>query len=450
VGCEDADVSAEGVDRRSIRSVAEKAGRHRVVVIGAGFAGLNVVKYLADQPVDVVVIDRHNYNTFQPLLYQVATAGLDASDVAHSVRAILRNQPNVECRMGSVVGVDPDAKHVLVEGEERIDYDTLVLAVGATTHYFGVPGAEEFGLPLYTLDHAAVLRNHMLRCFEQAAVEPLLIDDGVLTFVIAGAGPTGVEMAGALAELFAWVLGRDFPEVDADRARAILVETRPVALASFHPRIQRYARETLESRGVELRLDETVRTVTRTRVRLASGDELKAHTLIWTAGVRANPLADRLPFARDAAGRIEVTDDLCVPDHPDVFAVGDLAAARGRDGQALPQVAPVAIQSGRHVARQIARRLQDRRTRPFRYADRGTMATIGRRSAVADLPLGIRLRGTFAWFAWLALHLVYLIGFRNRFLVLSKWAWNYLRWDWGPRLVLDPDRRAAPRDGGSS
>jgi NADH:quinone reductase (non-electrogenic) len=221
-------------------------------------------------------------------------------------------------------------------------------------------------------------------------------------------------------------------------------------LASFHPRIQQYARETLESRGVELRLHETVRAVTRTRVRLDSGDELKAHTLIWTAGVRASPLADRLPFARDAAGRIEVTDDLCVPDHRDVFAVGDLAATHGRDGRALPQVAPVAIQSGRHVARQIARRLQGCPTRPFRYVDRGTMATIGRRSAVADLPLGIRLRGTVAWFAWLALHLVYLIGFRNRFLVLSKWAWNYLRWDWGPRLVLDPERPVAEQGGGST
>ncbi|HEY8217540.1 MAG TPA: FAD-dependent oxidoreductase, partial [Acidimicrobiia bacterium] len=215
--------------------MGERAGRHRVVVLGAGFAGLNVVKHLADQPVDVVIVDRRNYNTFQPLLYQVATAGLDASDVAHSVRAILRNQPNVESRMGTVVGVDPDAKQVLIDGEERIAYDTLVVAVGAATHYFGVPGAEEFGLPLYTLDHAAALRNHMLRCFEQAAVEPSLIDDGVLTFVITGAGPTGVEMAGALAELFVWVLGHDFPEVDVGQARAMLVETRSAVLPSFHP-----------------------------------------------------------------------------------------------------------------------------------------------------------------------------------------------------------------------
>ncbi|HEY8216920.1 MAG TPA: FAD-dependent oxidoreductase, partial [Acidimicrobiia bacterium] len=198
-------------------------------------------------------------------------------------------------------------------------------------------------------------------------------------------------------------------------------------------------RATLESRGVELRLGETVRAVTRTRVHLASGEDLEAHTLIWTAGVRANPLVERLPFAWDAAGRVEVTDDLCVPSHPDVFVVGDAAAASGRDGRVLPQVAPVAIQSGRHVARQISRRLRDRPTRPFRYADRGAMATIGRRAAVADLRLGIRLRGTVAWLAWLTLHLVYLIGFRNRFLVLSKWAWNYLRWDWGPRLVLDPE-----------
>lgn len=416
-----------------------------MVVVGAGFGGLNVVKLLADQPVDVVVIDQRNYNTFQPLLYQVATAGLDGSDVAHSVRSIMRDRPNVDCRMGEVVGVDPDAKIVLVEDEEPIAYDTLVLAVGASTNYFGVPGAEEFGLPLYTLDHADELRNHMLRCFERAAVEPALIDDGLLTFVIAGAGPTGVEMAGALAELFVWVLRRDYPDVDASRARAIIVETRPTVLAAFHPQIQRYARETLESRGVELRLGETVRAVTRTRVHLEPGDDLKAHTLIWTAGVRPNPLADRLPFARNGSGRVVVDRDLSVPDHPEVYAIGDLAAARGRGGHALPQVASVAIQSGHHVARSITRRLEGRTTRPFRYFDRGTMATIGRRSAVADLPLGVRLRGTLAWFAWLALHLVYLIGFRNRFVVLSKWAWNYLRWDWGPRLIFEPDGSPPPR-----
>jgi NADH dehydrogenase len=210
-------------------------------------------------------------------------------------------------------------------------------------------------------------------------------------------------------------------------------------LAAFHPQIQRYARETLESRGVELRLGETVREVTRTRVHLEPGGDLKAHTLIWTAGVRPNSLAERLPFARDASGRIEVDRDLSVPDHPEIYAIGDLAAARGHGGHTLPQVASVAIQSGHHVARSITRRLEGRPTRPFRYLDRGAMATIGRRSAVADLPLGIRLRGTLAWFAWLALHLVYLIGFRNRFVVLSKWAWNYLRWDWGPRLIFEPD-----------
>ncbi len=422
-------------------SGSEPRRRHRVVVVGAGFAGLNVVKHLASAPVDIVVVDRHNYNTFQPLLYQVATAGLDASDVAHSVRSIMRARPNIESRMETVLGVDAEQRLVLVEDEEPISYDTLVLAVGATTNYFGVPGAEEHGLPLYTLDHANAARNHMLRCFEHAAVEPEAIDDGALTFVVAGAGPTGVEMSGALAELFEWVLSRDFPEVDATRARAIVVETRPTVLSSFDPTIQRYARETLESRGVELRLGETVKSVTATRVHLESGDEIKAHTLIWTAGVRANPLVDALPFERERSGRLTVGADLSIPGHPEVFAIGDVAAALGHDGTPLPQVAPVAIQSGHHVARAIARRLDGRPAGRFHYLDRGTMATIGRRSAVADLPFGFRLRGSLAWFAWLALHLVYLIGgFRNRFLVLSKWAWNYFRWDWGPRLILDRDR----------
>jgi NADH dehydrogenase len=354
------------------------------------------------------------------------------------VRSIVRDRPNVESRMETVVGVDPDAKLVLIQDEEPIRYDTLVIAVGATTNYFGVPGAEEFGLPLYTLDHADALRNHMLRCFELAATEPEMIDDGALTFVVGGAGPTGVEMSGALAELFEWVLSRDFPEVDASLARAIVVETRPSVLGAFHPTIQRYARETLESRGVELRLGETVKAVTRTRVHLQSGEEIKAHTLIWTAGVRPNPLAEALPFPRERSGRIRVERDLSIPGHPDVFAIGDVAAATGHDGTPLPQVASVAIQAGHHVARAIKRRLDGRSAGRFHFFDRGTMATIGRRSAVADLPLGIRLRGTLAWFAWLALHLVYLIGgFRNRFLVLSKWAWNYFRWDWGPRLILD-------------
>jgi len=413
--------------------------RPNVVVIGAGFGGLAVARGLADRPVEVTLIDRQNFTTFQPLLYQVATSGLNAADVAYPVRGLFHDQPNLHFRRGEVTGVDWATRAVELRGQRPLPFDQLVLAAGATATWFDTPGAERWGLPLYTLDDAANLRNHIVERFEAADAEPDLIEDGALTFVVVGGGPTGVETAGALAELVAVVFRRDYPRLDVGRARVILVETRDRLLAPFHAGSQRHAAETLAARQVDLRLNESVAEVGPGHVRLGSGEVITAQTVVWAAGVRANPLAAALGLEATRGGRVVVGTDLAVAGHEGVWAIGDVAAVPGRKGDPLPQLAPVAMQSGGHVAKQIGRLLDGRPTQPFRFRDRGTMATIGRRAAVAELPGGLRLRGTLAWLSWLVLHLLYLAGMRNRASVLLNWAWGYVTWDRGPRLILRPD-----------
>ncbi|HEX5947211.1 MAG TPA: NAD(P)/FAD-dependent oxidoreductase [Acidimicrobiales bacterium] len=428
--------------------------RPHVVIVGAGFGGLAVARGLDALPVEVTLIDRQNFTTFQPLLYQVATSGLNAADVAHPIRGLFHRQRNLQVRRGEVVGVDWARRMVLLDarghagtaahgdrsGHDAVDavpFDHLVVAVGAVAAYFGTPGAPEHATPLYTLDDAVSLRNHVLERFEAADAEPDLIDDGELNFVVVGGGPTGVETAGALAELFSIVFRRDYPSLGVGRARVVLVEARDALLAPFHARSQRAALDKLRASQVEVRLDETVAEVTDGHVRFASGDVLPTRTVIWAAGVRANPLAAALGLPITRAGRVEVDDDLTVPGHEGVWAVGDVAAPRDhRSDGPLPQLAPVAMQSGGHVARQIGRVLSGRPTQPFRFRDKGTMATIGRRSAVAELPGRIRLRGTLAWFAWLGLHLLYVAGLRNRLSVLLNWFWGYVTWDRGPRIIF--------------
>ena len=413
--------------------------RPRVVVVGAGFGGLAAVAELADASVEVVLVDRRNHHTFLPLLYQVATAGLNPADVAHSIRAIVQRQRNVSVRLGEVVAVDWDAREVQLEGQPPLGFDHLIVAAGSTANFFGIPGAAEHGRPLYALDDATALRNHVLGRFEAADADPALIDDGALTVVVVGGGPTGVEVAGALAELFSEVLRRDFGRLEVARARVVLVEMAGSLLANFHEMSRWHALDALRARGVEVRLGESVVSVTETRVELSSGVTLPAHTLVWAAGVAASPLAARLGVEVGRGGRIDVMDDLSIPGRADAYAIGDVANIGGPDGM-LPQLAPVAQQSGRHAARQIIRRMQGRPTRPMHYRDKGIMATIGRRSAVAELPFGIRLSGTIAWFAWLGLHLMTLVGFRNRLSVFLNWAWNYFTWDRGPRLILGRGR----------
>jgi NADH:ubiquinone reductase (H+-translocating) len=420
--------------------------RQRVVIIGAGFGGLATAEALVHADVDVTIVDRHNFHTFQPLLYQVATAGLNAADVAYPVRGIFQRQANVDFLQGTVRDADWETRTLVVDEPEGttvdIAFDQLVVAAGAQATYFGIPGAEEHGFPLYSLVDAIALRNHILERFEAAAAKPELIDDGALTFVVVGGGPTGVEVAGALAELFSSVLRKDFRHLDVSRARVVLVEMASALLGPFSDRSQRHARDQLEARGVEVRTDELVSAVDPACVTLQSGEVLATQTLVWAAGVQANPLASVLGVETARAGRIVVGADLRIPGRPDAFAIGDVAAIPDRKhGGVLPQLAPVAIQSGRHVAKEIVRLQHGEPGRPFRYLDKGTMATIGRRAAVAELPLHVKLKGTPAWLAWLGLHLVLLMGFRNRLSVFLNWAWGYLTWDRGPRLIIRPVQR---------
>ncbi len=429
--------------------------RHRVVVVGAGFGGLAVAKGLAGSPVDVVVVDANNFHTFQPLLYQVATAGLDADDIAHPVRGIVARQRNADVRMGRVSRIDLDARRVDLAEGPSLEYDHLVVAAGAVTNTYGIPGVAEHGFGLKSVGDALALRAHVLRQFERAAVNPQLIDDGALTFVIGGGGPTGVELAGGLVELVERVLARDFPSLDVRRARVVLVEPTERVLGAFPRSLSNSARRVLARRGVEVVLGVGVSRADDKSVELTDGSVIPTATLVWTAGVTASPLAAVLAEqlgegALARGGRVVVESDLTLPGHPEVAVIGDLAAATDATGEVLPQLAPVAVQAGALVARNILAANEGRPTEDFRYVDRGSMATIGRHAAVAQLPGGIRLRGTIGWLSWLLLHLVMLVGFRNRVNVLVNWAWSYLTYDRASRLILDDsgsgpgtDRRAA-------
>ena len=429
-------------------------------MVGAGFGGLELVKALSDTPVDVVLVDANNFHTFQPLLYQVATAGLDSDDIAHPVRGIVAKQQKVDVRMGRVVDVELEARRIGFQDGPPLEYDHLVLAAGAVTATYGVPGVDEHAFGLKHLDDALALRAHVLSQFERVTVDPTLADDGALNVVIAGGGPTGVELAGGMIELFDRVLSRDFPTLDVRRARVVLVEPTDRLLASFSPRLSGLAQRTLSSRRVEVVLGVGVAGTDGKVVELTDGSRLPAGTLVWTAGVTASPLAqvvaDQLgEGALTRGGRVVVDADLSLPGHPEVFVIGDLAAATDGDGQLLPQVAPVAMQAGVHTADSIRAHLAGEGTTPFRYRDKGSMATIGRHAAVAQLPGGIRLGGTPGWLAWLALHLVMLVGFRNRVNVLVNWAWSYLTYDRASRLILDPPTPLEPgrprvRSGGVS
>lgn len=408
--------------------------------MGAGFGGLAAARAMADLPVDVTVVDARNHHTFQPLLYQVATAGLDVDDVCHPVRGVFHRQRNVRVRLGRVTAIDPTARTVtLDDGAGELPYDSLVLACGAVTATYGVAGVEEHAFGLKSAADAVAIRAHVLQRFEAVDADPARAADGALTFAIVGGGPTGVELAGGVAELVHRVLRRDFPALDVARARIVLVEATDRLLSTFHPDLSARARRSLERLGVEVLTDTAVEEVTAGAVRFSDGTVVPTETLVWAAGVRANPIGEDGPFATGPGGRIVVDDSLCVPGHPGVFVIGDLAAGPTDDGRPLPQVAPVAVQGGHHVAAVIGARLgATEDPGPFAYRDKGSMATIGRHAAVAELPNGLRLGGPLGWLAWLALHLVMLIGFRNRANVLVNWTWNYLTFDRGSRVVVPP------------
>jgi NADH:ubiquinone reductase (H+-translocating) len=422
-------------------------GSPHVVVVGGGFAGLAAVKTLSKlkPPVRVTLLEQHNYHLFQPLLYQLATGVVQPADIAHPVRGIVRRYRRTGVKMATVAGVDFDAREVLTEEGGRFGYDYLILAAGATTATFGIPGVEEHSFPLKSMPDALRLRAHLLGQFELADNDPAELDRGALTVVVVGGGPTGVEMAGALHELFKHVLVHDFPDLDVSRARVVLLEATDHLLAPFHPSSRKHALDTLKKRGVEVRLGQAMERATPDQVELKDGAVIPTRTLIWGAGVRAHPLADVLGLEQTRGGRILVGDDLSVPGRPEVFVVGDLAGAGDGKGGLLPQVAQPAIQEAKHAAQQIQHTLDGTGRTGFVYKDRGIMATIGRNAAVTELPSGARFKGVLAWYMWLALHLAYIIGFRSRVSVLVNWVWSYLTYDRHARIIVavEPTRRRA-------
>ena len=409
--------------------------RPRVVVVGTGHGGMECVKALDGEAVDVLLVDRNNYHKCQPLLYQVATAGLDSDDITEPARHLYHGQRNVDFRLGTVTGVDLARRELAVEPGPPIPYDWLVLAPGASTAYYSVEGAQRFGFPLKNVPDAIALRSHVLRQFETANRDPATMDEGSLRFVVVGGGATGVETAGALVELFR-VLDEDFSALDAARAEVILLDGGDALMQAYKPGLQDYTKRTLETRGVEVRLDAPVARVSREGVVLKDGGEIRAQTVIWAAGVRANPLTDTLGTEQVAGGRTVVDESLRVPGHPEVFVIGDAAGASDPSGELYPQVAQVAIQQGRHAADEIERAVRGLEPRAFTYTDLGMMATIGRNAAIVQFPNGRTMKGFLAWLAWAGLHVVKLAGFRNQLSVLLNWSYSYLTYDRGPRLIL--------------
>ncbi|WP_448476683.1 NAD(P)/FAD-dependent oxidoreductase [Pseudoxanthomonas mexicana] len=415
---------------------------HHFVIVGGGFAGLWATRALASAPVRITLIDRHNHHLFQPLLYQVATAGLSAPDIAAPLRHILRKQANVEVRLAEVAAIAPQEKHVVLADGTTIAYDALLLATGATHAYFGHDEWARHAPGLKTLDDALQLRRHLLLAFERAEAET---DPGKraawLSFAIVGGGPTGVELAGTLAEIARHTLKNEFRRIDPSQARVRLVEAGPRVLASFPDTLSEKARRQLERLGVEVVTGTPVSDITDEGYRL--GDTfVPAKTVVWAAGVAASPLARTLGVSLDRAGRVPVKPDLSVAGHPDIFVAGDLAAVTS-DGRPVPGVAPAAKQMGRHVAQVLRARL-DGRASPgdFRYQDYGNLATIGRMAAVVDFGR-LKFSGLLAWWFWLTAHVFFLIGFRNRLVVLLNWCWAYWSYQRGARIILGKDEDQA-------
>ena len=411
----------------------------RVVIAGMGFGGLSAAKELAGRGLEVVMVDRHNYHLFQPLLYQVATAGLEQESIAYPVRALARRWQGTRFRLGEIAGVDFASKRLLLE-DGGISYDYLIVAAGSRTNFFGNESIERHAFDLKRLSQAEELRNQIFLLFERASRETDPAQRAaLLTFVVVGGGPTGMEFAGALRELIVHVLSRDYPEVKTSETRIILVEAASSLLTAMPAELRDYALHKLRAMGVEVRLDTRVTGADAEHVFLHGGEVLETHTLFWSAGVAAAELADRLGVAQAGGGRIKVLPDLSIEGHPEVFVAGDMACLM-QDGAPLPMMAPVATQQGRHAARTILGCERGEEPQPFRYRDKGAMATIGRSAAVA-VSHGFKFRGYLAWLVWLLLHLYYLIGFRNRLLVLMNWAYYYFSHERQVRLITGEVRR---------
>ena len=412
---------------------ATGAVKPNVVIVGGGFGGLDAARGLRDAPVQITLIDRNNHHLFQPLLYQVATAGLSPADIAAPIRSILHRQRNVEVLMAEVSGVDTKRQRVCLPDRD-IPYDYLILATGAQDSYFGHPEWEEHATGLKSIAEATTIRRKVLSAFEAAEVEnDPAQKNALLTFVLVGAGPTGVEMAGAIAELAHKALAADFRHIDPNSARILLIEAGPRILATFAETLSQQAQKQLETMGVEVRTNTRVEQIDAQGV-VAAGARIPSKTVIWSAGVAASPAGQWVGAETDRAGRIKVNPDLTVPGLPNVFAIGDTMTLQ-QNGKPLPGVAQVAMQQGRYVAQRIRSRIEKKlEPLPFHYVDKGNMATVGRSFAIVDSH-GLHLSGFLAWIAWLTIHIFYLIGFRNRILVLIQWAWAYITYQRGARLI---------------
>ena len=408
-----------------------------VVIVGAGFGGLAAARVLRKERVSVTVVDRHNYHTFLPLLYQVATAGLEPQDIAHPVRSILSRQRNARFRLGEVVGGNLSERMIELASGEKLHYDFLILACGSKTETFGLAGAEEHAFGLHSLDEARAFRNGMLRALERADWERDPVERGrLLTFVVVGGGPTGVEIAGALAELRKHVVPRDYAGIDPKEMRVILLEGADALLRGMPEALRAKALRSARELEIDVRLNALVERIREDRVLLADGSELPTRSVLWAAGVRGASVGEKLGLSRGRSARISVAHTLQVPGHPHVFAIGDLALVEEAEG--IPQMAPVAKQQGRSAARNILRLLADQAPQPFRHRKTGQLATIGRSRAVAEI-LGLRFSGHLAWWVWLTAHLLFLVGFRNRAVVLVNWTYSYFTYDRGVRSIVGSD-----------
>ena len=410
-----------------------KSPRPHVLIVGAGFGGLYAAKALANAPVRLTVIDRRNHHLFQPLLYQVATAALSPGDIAHPIRAILSRQKNAHVLLADATGVDLKSKKVTLKDGD-VSYDYLILATGVRHAYFGHNEWEQWAPGLKSLEDALEMRRRILLAFEKAEREP---DEkrrrALLTFLIIGGGPTGVELAGAIAEISRQVMVRDFRAINPREARVLLVEAGPRVLAAYPEELSAKAEASLARLGVEVCKGSPVTSISDKEVKIGS-EAIFTSTALWAAGVEASPLARTLGVKLDRAGRVLVQSDLTIPGYPEAFVIGDLAALTDKNGKPMPGVCPVAIQQGRHVARNIQQACRELSLQPFEYNDRGSLATIGRAAAVADLGW-LRFSGFMAWSAWLFVHIFFLIGFRNRFVVIFEWAWAYFTFQRAARLI---------------
>jgi NADH dehydrogenase len=414
--------------------------RPRVVILGGGFAGVGAAQALKDADADVVLVDKHDYHTFQPLLYQLATGLVEATVVGHSLRDLVHGHDNTTIHKAHVTGIDLAERTAQFEELEPLTYDYLVLALGAEVNFFGTEGAAEHAHPMYTLADALRFRDHLLKRWDAADKDPSLVQDGALNVVVVGGGPTGVETAGALAELYRADLAEDYPNVSQDDARIVLVEAGPELFSMFKPKLRTYATEALTERTVEVLTGERVASVSPTRVTLQSGKVLEAHTLVWGAGLSGNQLVQSLGLELERGNRIGVGPELDLPDHPEVFVVGDVAAITdAKTDQVLPQLGSVALQSGEHVGEVISHRIAGKKTKPFNYKDKGTMAAIGRGAAVVQMLGGKTMKGRRAKLAWLTVHAALLPTNEDRAKALVDWAGSGLTHTRAGRFTVDLD-----------